>query len=390
MKRFISILMFFVFNFSFYLYADKIDNIYAIFINKEGYALTSYQNVVGKTSIQAVVNYKTVDYEVIKYDFLNDFAVIKPLTEGLEVQPVSLGLTSLKEDSKVFVPFIENNKTTVIEGKISSLSGTKGDIRHFKVNLNSTNLINSGIVFNDVNSCIGFISGRVTDIYALIQPEEGWSANVVLSKKIDYLFTLLKDIDGVVWEDREPKEGDVFSIENAAASIITLNTKGDKKETSSESLTEFKSQIPKDALFMYVTVSSGFDNAGFSSIILEELQKNQIGNTVPPVLKQNFYKSIFEKYGQSDLSAVELVKMAADLADGYFMEIGCNIIDGDNEDNITIKLYEKYSMTLLADIYTSKLINLEPIDALKELAAMAVTQLKKELSSKKPSLILKN
>ena len=358
-----------------------------IFINPEGYIVTPYQEIADSTEIKLNFKDTEVMYSLIASDILNNLAVLKPATP-LAAHPATLLLDTARENDKVVCQqFISYPSIAPVykpvEGSVKSSTGVEGDIHHFQIELPKEASLKNGFVFNNKGVCLGFISNRQTDIYSLIQIPLVTS-QIALVRKMESLFPLVKDLNGVIWS----KSDLVMSAEeiekSQKESLISLKVKISVPAVEKNSdFTSIRSKIPANALFIYVDISSGFEQGGFGSLLMEALQEKKIGATVDPALKQRYYASIFEKFGQPNLTPEELVKMSADLADGYFLKASCSIASGTAEDSVIFKLYRPRSTEILAEIRSAEVLSLESSEALKQLTQDAVKKLAKELKSKK-------
>lgn len=359
----------------------------AIFINNEGYAVTYYRLVSEALEISSLINNKPVQFEFVEGDFLSDLAVIKA-KEKISSKPAEL----LLGESKPGIPVVciacskdEGKSQLIVSGNLKLISGIEGDIRHMQLEFQKNSIPMEGPVFDETGLCIGLISNRITDIYSLIQNVPS-DKSIVIAKKIEYLFPLLKNISNVKWV----KEGTALAPEEKAKiqkeSVFAIDIKGKipaGKEVSPSDFESIRAQIPANVLFIYVDASSGYDNAGFAEMLLDALNKNKIGKNIQPTLKQQYYNAVFAKFGQPNLSAEELIKMCSDLAEGFFLKAGCNIITGQVEDIVELKLYKPHSSDILAQARIKKIITSEPQNALKELTDTAVKNLVRELKAKK-------
>jgi hypothetical protein len=375
--------------------ADKTvtEHVSAFFISESGHCVTNFHEVSGAMEIKGGVDGNDVVFEIMNFDPINDIAVLAPRVP-IEVEPVHLLLGELDVGEPVVnISILEDGKRAptplVIQGKVQSLTGMKGDIRYIKLEF-PWEYFPNGPVFDMRGLCVGLISNRITDMYAFLQTDVT-DITVSFAKKVDYLFPLVKQLPGVYWTE-DDADVQVTPAEITETSLIPLEVKRRMTarklhDIDEEDFTLIRSRLPSDALFISVSVSSGYDNVGFVNLLLDTLEKEKIGRTVDPMLKQKYYRSIYERYGFPDLTADELVKMAADLANGYYVEAGCNIVSGEIEDSVTLKLYEKRSVGLLADIRAAKVVDTDPAEAVKDLTLEAVKKLKNDLEDIRPSLI---
>ena len=358
-----------------------------IFINSEGYILSPYQEIANNTEIK--LNYKESEmiYTLAAFDALNNLAILKPKTP-LATQPVPLLLDTPKVNDKVICQqFISYPSVApvykAVEGSVKSLTGVEGDIHHFQIESSKETPLKKGFVFNNNGVCLGFISNRQTDIYSLIQPSLTTS-QIALAQKIESLYPLVKNLNGIRWTKTDAtmntEEISKIQKESLVSLDVTINAPAVENAADFYSL---RSKIPANTLFIYVSVSSGFEQGGFGNLLMEALKGKKIGQTVDSDLKQKYYASIFEKYGQPNLSPEELVKMAADLSDGYYLDASCSIASGTAEDSVILKLYKMKSSEILAEIKTAEVLSLESSETLKKLTIDAVKNLAKELKAQK-------
>lgn len=389
MKK-VSVLSFFAFLFCiFSLRAESETEIQVpgIFINPEGCIVTPYQEIADSVEIKLNFKGSEMIYTLAASDTLNNLAVLKPATP-LAVHPATLLLDTAKEKDKVLCQqFISYPSIAPVykpvEGCVKSSTGVEGDIHHFQIELPKEASIKNGFVFNSSGICLGFISNRQTDIYSLIQIPVATS-QIALVRKMESLFPLVKDLNGVIWAKSNlgmsPEEIEKIWKESLVSLKVKINLPAVEKASD---FTSIRSKIPANVLFIYVDISSGFEQGGFGSLLMEALQGKKIGTTVDPALKQRYYAAIFEKFGQPNLPPEELVKMAADLADGYFLKASCSIASGTAEDSVIFKLYRPRSSEVLAEIKSADVLSLESSEALKQLTQDAVKKLAKELKAKK-------
>ena len=358
-----------------------------LFINPEGYIATPYQKIADSTEIKLVLKNSEIIYTIAASDVLNNLSILKPATP-LTVHPAPLLMDTLKENEKVtcrqFVCYPSIAPVyKPIEGKIKSLTGVKGDIHHFQVEFPKDSILKEGFVFNNNGICLGFISNQQTDIYSLIQNPVGTS-QVTLVKKMEFLFPLVKNLNNVTWSKADLASSAEETKKILKESLVTLKVKINPPAVEKAiDFNSIRAKIPANALFIYISISSGYEQGGFATLLMEALQEKKIGKSVDPSLKQNYYASIFEKFGQTNLAPEELVKMAADLADGYFLEASCSIASGTAEDSVILKVYKPRSSEILAEVKTAEVLSLDSSETLKQLTQNAVKNLSKELKSKK-------
>jgi len=370
--------------------APKATTATAFFITNDGYAITNYQNIDPAQEIEGVVFGKSVKFKFVTGDYVEDIAIIKATSEiKVKAIPLFQGWVSVQQKvESISFQKDEDYKLSsqvLTKGYINSIAGIKNDIRYFQVRFNDNKTPNDGPVIDENGICLGVISSKLTDLYSFLELESS-SKKVSLVKRIDYVFPLVKDLKGIKWYapstiESESLKGTVdrdaiFSI-NVNKTVIPAN---DAKETN---FSNIRSQIPENGLFISVTALSGYSNVNFASILMDALKKNKIGKAISPSLKQDYYKSIYNQFGKSNLSAEDIVKMAADLANGYLLTASCNIISGDIEDSVELILYNKHSITPLSNVKVVKVIDADPEEALKLLTNTAATIMAKELKTKK-------
>lgn len=366
----------------------------AFFITENGFAVTSFALVGDASPIIAYVNSHQVEYEIFAGDFVNDIAVIQPKT-NIKVKPVRLfsGKPETNESiTNLFFIKSQDKKLTQVfsEGTLISDKGLGGDIRHLQLQFPSNILPREGPLFNALGLCVGFISYRVTDIYSLLQPQSN-DTTISVANKIDYLYPLIKDLPGVIWaQSAEPlTQEELHFLYSESITYVEARSPfplSSPRGSPQDQFAAIRSKIPPSALFISVTISSGYSNVGFAEILLKQLEENSIGNSVSPALKQKFYRAIYDRFGQARLTAGEVVKMAADLSGGYFLQADCQIVSGSVEDRVHLKLYKPNSIEVLADIYSAKVMDSEPGELVKELTRLTVKKLSKELKAKTVNL----
>lgn len=364
-----------------------------IFINSEGYIVTPYQEIADSTEIKLNFKDSEMTYTLATSDPLNNLAVLKPETP-LTTHPATLLLdTPVEKDKVLCQQFISYPSIAPvyksIEGSVKSSSGVEGDIHHFQMELSKDTPLKNGFVFNSNGICLGFVSNRQTDIYSLIQNALPTS-QIVLVKKMEFLYPLVKNINGLIWSKANLQLNKEEILKIQKESLVSLKVKINPPAVEKASdFNSLRSQIAANALYIYVSVSSGYEQGGFASLLMESLEEKKIGHPVDPALKQKYYASIFEKFGQPNLSPEELVKIAADLADGYYLEASCSIATDSAEDSVILKVYKPRSSEILAEIKTSEVLSLESSETLKQLTKQAVKKLAKELKFKKIKNLLR-
>ncbi len=358
-----------------------------IFINPEGYIVTPYQEIADSTEIKLNFNDSEIIYSLASSDSLNNLAVLKPGTP-LAVHPATLLLDNAKEKDQVICQQFVSYPSIApvykaVEGTVKSSTGVEGDIHHFQIELPKETSLKNGFVFNRNGVCLGFISNRQTDIYSLIQIPLTTS-QIALVRKMESLFPLVKDLSGVIWSKSDLVMSSEEIEKTQKESLVSLKVKMHVPAVEKVSdFTSLRSKIPANALFIFVDISSGFEQGGFGRLLMDALQEKKIGAVVDPALKQSYYATIFEKFGQPNMTPEELVKMAADLADGYFLKASCSIASGTAEDSVIFKLYKPRSSEILAEIKRAEVLSLDSSETLKQLTQNAVKNLAKELKSKK-------
>jgi len=363
----------------------------AFFITNDGYAITSYQNIDPDQEIEGIVFGKPVKFEFVTGDYIEDIAIIKAKSE-IKVKAVPLFQGWVTAQQKVEnVSFSEKegyklSSQILTKGYINSISGIKNDIRYFQVRFNDNITPDDGPVFDNNGICLGIISSKLTDLYSFLELEVS-SKKVSLVKRIDYVFPLVKDLKGIKWYAPSAIESESLKGAIDRDAIFAINAKSAHKSSVQDfqenSFSNIRSKIPENGLFISVTALSGYSNVNFASILMNALKKSKIGSDISPSLKQDYYKSIYNQFGKSNLNAEDIVKMAADLANGYLLSASCNIISGDVEDSVELILYDKHSITPLSNVKVVKVINADPEEALKVLTNTAVTIMAKELDTKK-------
>jgi len=363
----------------------------AFFITNDGYAITSYQNIDPDQDIEGIVFGKPVKFKFITGDYIEDIAIIKAKSE-IKVKAIPLFQGWVTAQQKVDnISFAEDENYTLssqilTQGYINSVSGIKNDIKYFQVRFNDNITPNDGPVFDENGICLGIISSKLTDLYSFLELEAS-SKKISLVKRIDYVFPLVKDLKGIKWYAPSTIESESLKGTVDKDAIFCINAKSANtslvQDSKEQSFSNVRSKIPENGLFISVTALSGYSNVNFASILMDALKKNKIGKDISPSLKQGYYKSIYNQFGKSNLSAEDIVKMAADLANGYLLTASCNIISGDIEDSVELILYDKHSITPLSNVKVVKVIDADPEEALKLLTNTAATIMAKELETKK-------
>lgn len=357
-----------------------------VYVTAKGDVLTSSQAIVGSEEIFSMHNGEKVEYKVNIKDPANGFFLLTP-ENPMDVNPVPLLLPELEKGDKVICIDQEND---ICEGIVIENVGIKNDIRHFQVELLSEG-VNKGIVIDSAGRLAGLISRRETDIYTLIQPSgpvDGKSRVVAI--KTDSFYNFLRNVEGVNWVT-----GDDDSLKNSEWQVkpveLTISMKNQQLLSDQErTFQDVRMEIPPNVLFINVKISSGIQQSGFASILLSELKKEKIGREIPLSLKKEYYKKTFERYGNPGMNPEELVKIAADLSAGYYMEASCSIVSGSVEDSVELKVFSPHSIEPLCIIKADKVVaNTNTREDLKELTVIAVKKLSDTLNKKQSPLLNK-
>ncbi|EKD27459.1 MAG: hypothetical protein ACD_79C00718G0005 [uncultured bacterium] len=360
------------------------------FITDNGILVTNYHDVGNAKNIYTLVRNREVELEIFLVDRVNDIAILKPKYK-VRVCAVPIYVGPMQKNMNIKCISATAKDQEMYDCKITSLEGVKGDISNYKIEfVNSSKLPKNGMIFNEKGYCVGFISSPLSDVYAFVQTEDIGKNTFV--KKSEYLFPLLKEINGIYWisENEEIKSIEIPSVPKDSVVPVFFDADPSTRkaeEVASEDYDKIRSLIPVNALFISASISSGYNNSGFVDILLEELDKNNVGPYLNPTLKQKFYKSIYDKFGGSSLSAEEVVKIAADLANGYFIQVNCNIVVGDAEDSVYIKLYQKHSIDIIVEVNQEKVINADPEKVVKDLTVTAVKEFVRKVKDRVPDLI---
>jgi len=369
----------------------------AFFITDSGIAVASYHAVADATEISTV--WGTWDgppmfFEIIRKDIINDIVILKP-KGTVQSKPVSLLMGDVDLASSIAnVSFNPQNQLVSSLGIVKFGTGIAGDIRHIELEFSREYSPKEGPVFNNKGLCIGFISNHATDIFALLYEPKG-AGVISLMTKVDYLYPLVKNVPGVLWtkDENTVSEAKQFIDTNPEAlkSIIHLDiTKpnaglntgaGDAPSTVNHTLAEMRKQIPERVLFISVSVASGISNINFANKLLDQLNKQKIGQPISPTVKQKYYQAIYARFGSS-LTADQLVKTAADFSNGYYLEAECTV-GKEVEDSVRLTLYQSQTMDILAHVRSAKVIQSNHEEAVMQLTEMTVKELAKQLKSKK-------
>jgi hypothetical protein len=288
--------------------------------------------------------------------------------------PLASSITNLSFDP--------SNTVISSPGIVKFDSGIAGDIRQIELEFSGEQASKEGPVFNREGLCIGWISNHTTDIFALLYETKG-AGVISLVTKVDYLYPLVKNIPGVLWA--RSKNGAESAVSESAGkdSLIRLDiTKSVIAPTPNSVFPKIRSQIPEGVLFISVSVASGVSNIDFASKLLDALNKQKIGTPVSASEKQKYYQAIYERFGFS-LTAEQLIKIASDLSNGYYLEAECNVVTKEVEDSVSLTLYQPKSMDVLAQVRSAKVIQSNPEEVLIQLTEMAVKELAKQLKIKK-------
>ncbi|MBN2143124.1 MAG: serine protease [Candidatus Aureabacteria bacterium] len=362
------------------------------FITESGYAVTRYQLIGDASEISATLGGNPVQFEFVSGDVINDLAVIKSKSE-IKAKPVSLLMGEGAQGQKAVCLTCEKNQegepvSSLVNGVIQSATGINGDIHHFKVGFDSGLQPKEGIVFNLSGVGLGMISNKMTDVYSLVHDEKE-ADRLCLAAKMDSLFPLVKDLPGVSWvkpEEKNLSDEDWKTIQDESVIVLQIKGKMPLKSGLAESFSQVLTQIPSNALFIMVTATSGYSNVNFAEKLMAQLKKQKIGSTLSPTLKQQYYNEVYKRFGHPNLNADQLVKIAAGLAEGYYLEAGCSIVSGEVEDHVNLALYKPNTAEPLITVRQAKVIKTEPEKTLDELTELAVKQLGKEIKAKKIKL----
>jgi hypothetical protein len=361
------------------------------FITDNGYAVTRYQLIGDASEITATIEGKPVSFELVSGDVVNDIAVIKPKTE-IKVKPVSLLMGESEPGQKVVCLAYEKakdqTKPILLKGSIESSTGINGEIHHLKLKFDAGVQPRQGEIFNLSGIGLGMVSNRMTDVYSLVHDEKETNT-LCLATKMDSLFPLIKGIPGVLWSKPEEKpltDEDWKKIQTESIFLLQVKGKMPLKAGLSESFSQILTQVPPNTLFIMITSSSGYSNVSFADKLLEQLKKEKIGSTLSPTIKQQYYSEIYKRFGHPDITPDQLVKMAAGLSEGYYLEASCNVVSGEVEDHVQLNLYKPNLADPVITVRQSKVIASDPAKILDQLTELAVKELGKQIKAKKINL----
>ena len=362
------------------------------FINEKGYAVVRYHLVADSDSIIGIANDKQVIFEVEAFDFVNDIALLKP-KNPLKVTPLKLNpyAYSLKEELRnISYHKSADGKWVQFQnkGNVLSKSGIESDIRYFQVEFPVNARINEGPIFNSKGYCVGYLSDRVSDIFSLIHVPDK-DKRVSLALKLDYVFPLIKEVEGLYWTQEEQNTSET-PWEELGDSIVPIEVVKSKTihVNRDEAFQAILEELPKNGLFIYTKFSTGIDHFGLAPVLLDELKLYKIGTQIPMIQKQKFYQTLIYKYGLSEkLEPSELAKMAADLSSGFYLEVDCDLSSGSVDDGVTIRLFEQNSYNVLAEVEEKKVIGENIQQGLRDLIHSALKKVVKILKEKKSPIL---
>lgn len=322
-------------------------------------------------------------YNFSKRDVVNDLAILRPFKKS-KSECVTLDTAEILMGQPVHYYFYDlvTESWQWKSGSVIDLVGLNKDIRQFKFEIEGeTKSINHvGWVFNESGSLMGMTSYKATGIHSLLnEPLPGGKVSYILATKADYIYPFVKDLNIFVSDKKdEAREGFQSQIDE-----LFIDVKLDKAPEMEDTFENVKSRIPSGVVYILAETNSGLNHANFANELLNELEARKISEKVSSDLRKEFYTKIIEKYGHSQLSAEQMIRIAAEFTDGYFIKARADVFSGEAEDKIVIQFFHPKSTNPLVELKAVELGNKDPRQAISRLTQKAVAELEKQLKKEK-------
>lgn len=164
------------------------------FISESGYLITNYHVIKNANTISIIIaNGKTIPVDVVLKDEINDIALLKAgiRSKGLKISSSN----TVNKGEEVFTlgyPLIglQGQEQKATFGRVNALSGVKGDIRYFQVDIPIQPGNSGGPLIDKNGHVVGLITAMLSQLNTLrktgVLPQ-----NVNYAVKSDYLIPLL-------------------------------------------------------------------------------------------------------------------------------------------------------------------------------------------------------
>lgn len=164
------------------------------FISDSGYLITNYHVIKNKDTISIILaNGKAIPVDIVLKDEINDIALLKANIEshGLKI----LSSNTVNKGEEVFTlgyPLIglQGQEQKATFGRVNALSGVKGDVRYFQVDIPIQPGNSGGPLVDKSGHVVGLVTATLSQLNTLretgVLPQ-----NVNYAVKSDYLIPLL-------------------------------------------------------------------------------------------------------------------------------------------------------------------------------------------------------